>query len=577
VCRLARTCSTQNITSVPSGVVITNEEEVYTVKSYAKVYVVLQLPGDPTQSWVSAAENLQAKLASVGYESNNWKTAYQPFSDFMRDAANRTTQRLRDYPFAPLVEKNPSRVKRGLFNFIGDAMSTLFGTPSASDVEALRKANEKIADAVDGVVKNQQKIVARVNKIGRAQGQVIGALRRLEKVEWQDRNLLMRSIWISAQLSDFKMQVDELLSVLDQMRLVRAACESNSHSEITVPPKLLSEILELAYMGTTAQVLGYYQYLSTDKIILANGTLYCVVNVPIAERYPHKKYTINTFPVCHNRSCYQIYQDQEFVFDPSTEDLYFPQQCYGFSPQVCRAGVVYAANTQPCLHGVINADESQRRQCPVVVTTDMRPPLPVATKVINRYVLQTPDITYHYRCPQKIPVSRKLKSGVYVVSIDSLCEMTSPQWSLKGKEQTAIYAAQPPPLPVPVALDFLDIKNLTPPSFPAGQSSYEYETLSDLLSPANPRLGDSVREIQNKIGSSHTIWVWLGLGIVLAVMIVYFAVQVYLRKVRKGPPYPPVELVTPKPPPESNTSAHYDPTTETVKLYPDLKLDGDGQ
>ena len=146
--------------------------------------------------------------------------------------------------------------------------------------------------------------------------------------------------------------------------------------------------------------------------------LYCVINVPVASDMLEKRYVIQTFPVCKQNQCYKIFEDAEIVFNPKTEDLYFPEQCYGYNPPMCQSGVVYDARTQPCLHGLITHDPKQQEQCPITVTSDQQIPAPVQTTQVNKYVVATEDVTYHYRCTRKNPQVGRLSKGIYVIAIE---------------------------------------------------------------------------------------------------------------------------------------------------------------
>lgn len=57
--------------------------------------------------------------------------------------------------------------KRGIFGFVGQIGSALFGTATTSDVQAIAKANEEIAERVEGVIIDQRKAIAKVNAIDR--------------------------------------------------------------------------------------------------------------------------------------------------------------------------------------------------------------------------------------------------------------------------------------------------------------------------------------------------------------------------------------------------------------------------
>ena len=482
-----------------------------------------------------------------------------------------------------------SRAKRGLFNFVGDAASTLFGTPSASDLEKLKDANQQLADAVDGVVRTQQAIVGRVNKLGQAQANIVLYLRGLHRhitsntlllAQINDRQRAVFSyVWATEQVNELRYQLTEYLKAIDQMKDMRAACESNSHSELTVSSSTLSQILDYAYAGPAAKIYSYYQYLSTEKIIQVENQVYCVVNVPIAYEEADVLYQINTFPVCNRAGCYRLYENSQVVFNPKTEDLYFPEICFGHSPQMCQAGVLYDAHTQPCLHGLISRDSTQQKECPITVTKDATVPLPVQTSVINRYVLTTPNISYHYRCPQATPKVGHLKAGLYIITVQPGCDMDARKWILKGREVKTYTTDSKVSPPVPVDIQFVNHENFSI-ELPPEVKEFEYESFHDLVAPRDPTFSEQVRQIQKHIGKHKLTWLWVIVGITLGIATILLgwkvgttkAVRDRLSRKPKASNPPETEPITPTAPPKPVTVTYR--VGEDRSLYPVLPRDG---
>ena len=425
---------------------------MFGIKSYAKVYVQLQQV-DPRirQQWQQTTGRLM-QMVQQFVSTQSRKTELLAKIETISDLLVKV-----DTTSAPVFPVD-QRVKRGLFDFIGNAASSLFGIPSADDINALKKSNQIIADQVEKVVAIQQQVIGRVNKLSQGQNDLYQkmtaaydaitqhsiALANLEK-NVKDS---FAYIWCLEQILEVRFAVDQYLELHKELRLVRMACESDSHSEITISADFLKAMLSSNYIGQIDEVLGYYQYIHTDKIIMYEDNLYCVISIPIAADMIEKRYVIQTFPICKEDQCYRVYEDTEIVFNPKTEDLYFPEQCYGYNPPMCQSGVVYDAHTQPCLHGLITHDSKQQEQCPITVTSDSRIPVPVQTGQINRYVVATEAVTYHYRCNRETPKAGHLPEGIFVISIDGECDFDTPKWQLRGKPVRKIFRKKqiPPPL-----------------------------------------------------------------------------------------------------------------------------------
>lgn len=128
----------------------------------------------------------------------------------------------------------------------------------------------------------------------------------------------------------------------------------------------------------------------------------------------------------------QILQPAAFILDMVMEDLYFPDECHGPAPKACRPGVKYDKRQQPCLHGLIAQDKEQLTQCPVTLFTKRPPPQEIIVATINRYIVETTNVTYHYRCPHTTPRVGKLMEGEYVIDVEPRCVLDTAYWNLHG-------------------------------------------------------------------------------------------------------------------------------------------------
>ena len=571
----------QDIVASPSGVAITSQSPTYTMKSCVKVYIALHQDDEKAyQTWQSTIARLEQMIPQSGMSRSHQQELLGK------------VQRMHDLleKYRKPDELHP-RAKRGLFNFIGDAASFLFGTPSPSDLEKLREANERLAGAVDGVVRTQQTIIGRVNKLGQAQAGIVQYLQDLHhsvtattllisQVNERQR-AVFSYIWANEQINELRYQLTEYLKVIDQMRDVRAACESNSHSELTISLPILRQILDYAYAGPAPEPYHYYQYISTEKIIQVEDRMFCVANVPIAYPEADVEYQINTFPVCGSEGCYRLYENTRVVFNQRTEDLYFPEVCFGHSPPMCQAGVLYDAHTQPCLHGLISRDSTQQKECPITVTKDRQVPLPVQTPIINRYVLATPNISYHYRCPQASPKTGQLKAGLYVITVQPGCDMDARKWILKGREIKTFTTGTDISPPVPVGIEFINPANFSP-VLPPEVREFEYASFHDLIAPRDSSFGDQVREIQKNIGKHNPTWIWVTIGIALSLATVLLGWKIMTTKVarrvlsRKTPAIPlspprVKDAEEPSAPPERTIVTYC--VKDERSLYPGLPTD----
>ena len=350
-CSLASLVASQQLIRVPSGVILAAEEAVHTITGRATVYVPLSKDNPEERiEWRRSLASIESGLESVINAVPNASFMIQHGKRLMKRHYVRAFENLKEafpLPPGPNVPMSP-RQKRGLFNFMGDIASSLFGTPSASDLEALQSAQAALAETVDTVVDTQKAIIGVVNTLNENQQKVAGAVRRVTRqvntltdqltqtTQETSQRFLMDEV--ISELVSFRLELTRYVAWSDRMLSIRAACESDSQSELVVPSTLLSKIIQ------QGEVRNYYQYLHTDKLMEVNKTLYCVVNVPLFRSTVDRLYVIETYPVC-NGNCHRIYHHDRLVLDPLSETIYFPEECVGYSPLACRPGVEFPAAT----------------------------------------------------------------------------------------------------------------------------------------------------------------------------------------------------------------------------------------
>jgi len=455
------------------------------------------------------------------------------------------------------------RVRRGLFNFVGDLASSLFGTPSASDLEALQDAQEALASTVDEVVATQRETVGVVNTLNENQQKISMAVNRVTLQVTALADQFVRVMSANTQWHLLREMIEELLSFrieltryvawMNRMAGIRAACESDSQSELTIASGLLRKLLQ------TDDVMNYYQYIHTDKLITVNSTLYCVANIPVFKETFDQLYVIETYPVCDSQTCHRIYHHEQIVVDPLSETLYFPENCLGFSPLACRPGVEFPSTAQPCLHGLINGDPALQKQCPLTIYKEHPLPLPGRMPSGNQFVVATPDTTYRYLCPDQRPRTGTFKSGVYLVTVGQTCTMDANLWRLAGTIHKTYFADRPqmPPRAINISITIPTASLTLPPHL----STLEIDTIQTLDKPDSPHMRATIYNYHARIATDQDFWQWV--VITLFVIALGLAVVYYLHTKYKcvcnlpGRPRNDKGLLANAPPP-----AYVTPTTE---------------
>lgn len=523
VCRCLQLCHGLNVTKAPSGVIVTSQEKVLDIKGFAKVYLVLQQSNrDFERQWQEAYTKVRAQIA------RNKDSRYNSIT--LRMATDIYKQ------YAVIEMSDNHRSKR---NILGSALSWLTGMPSQEDIDGLKKVNEYLSSQMSKVIHDQGKTIATVNKLGVQQKQMANKVNHLVTelgtitagVTTLQQDQASQAIMIS--LLRLQNSLTNYQLVKTDMRTVRAACESDSHSEVTIPPSTLRDILTGEGNYHDMPTALYYQYIHTESIIRHEGRTLCVIRVPLARKETHVLYHVSVFPVCGKTGCLTIYRDAEVVRGLQTEEVYFPEVCIGQSPQMCQAGVIHEDTAQPCIHGILANDKEQMMQCPVTISKQPPVARPVSTKVMNLYVVQTPSITYRYRCPNQNPIATKLPAGVYIIQVDPLCNLDAGIWLLKGLPVRELWLEGTVQPAQPIHMDFLDLSfNIT---LPAGESQLEFDSYHALTQSTGLDLGVDTRvnEMQEAIGKHHLKWLWVATGIMGGIGIIALTWHIYTSKLGK--------------------------------------------
>lgn len=515
--------------------VITSKEPVYEVRAYAQVYVTLRQNKELDDKIRQTLEAIrQIRDGNEGFITNY----HGLFRVRIRNLERRAVHVVRN--------------RRGLFNFVGEIGSTLFGIPSPSDLNALKRVNRKLAGAVQGITTVQRQVIGKVNLLGRKQQQIIETLNQVidgqdyirevfsNLQKWMNQTTSIETgMIISLQLDLVEDAISEYQIAIAEMQSVRIACEAGIVTEQIVPIEIVRNLLSSNENHRRVQPLQYYAYMRVAKIIEVDDQHYCVLRAPLLTDHYSVRIGIHTFPVCQDERCIKLYQPPQFVVDYETEDLYFPEECFGPVPQVCQPGVKYDKTQQECLHGLINSDHFQQSMCPVTYYDKASPPSKIVTGTINRFVLQTQTIRYHYRCPQRIPSVGLLEEGAYVIDVEPHCILDAEIWMLQGLPVIKSNYTPDTFVPTPLNLSWFDPSNFNwsfSIKLPAGINKIEVPTYADLHSLSQSDLSNDIEEIQKDIGKfSLSWWMWLLIAVGSILALVFIVKILLIRKPTKFP------------------------------------------
>ena len=268
----------------------------------------------------------------------------------------------------------------------------------------------------------------------------------------------------------------------------------------------------------------YYGYMKVDKLTVIDQELYCIITGPLFDAHTHVELTVKTLPMCTEEHCAKLHQPPSFIIDYETEDLYFPDECFGPTPKACRPGVVYDKRHLPCLHGLINRDPTQQKQCPLTYYLQAPAFAEVTTGELNRYLVSTENTLYHQRCPNTKPVTGKLNKGHYLIDMQPRCVLDTNLWMIRGLPTIQVNLTVERPPPEPIDLSWFKIPNHTNPdlNLPAGIKKLNFPNYTNLHEPPVTDIVSEIDEIQKNVETTPVPWyIWLAVAVAATIGFIF--------------------------------------------------------
>ena len=265
--------------------------------------------------------------------------------------------------------------KRGLFNFVGELGSTLFGTAKAKQVQACKRQIEEARKLQQTIVYSYNEMTTVINQT-RADVSLNRA--HLQKVETVVNNVFQQMILTELSLTktvtkvstlEEEVIIDRLLTALesvhnlwlrhaDRYRWQRASLELGQLTEEILSPHDLRSILDVSYeRGLFSPGLAwYYHHVTLQPVWEEYDRLVFSAQLPLMDKTRYARYTIRAWPVPDNGTdqATQVLIPSDVAVDTVNGGIVEPHQCLGTEPAICRAGPVYTKGRLLCARGVLS-------------------------------------------------------------------------------------------------------------------------------------------------------------------------------------------------------------------------------
>ena len=347
-----------------------------------------------------------------------------------------------------------SRQERGLFDFIGSIGHTLFGLATDSSVYQCREAVAR--------TRNQQKVIVHqldilTSVVNRTREDVIFHRARIVNLSnWLTNTLTPKVNELTVLYNRTAQRITRLehafyfeksVSLLEQVSSVYRENvqkywrqkSSLELGKLTEDILTLPQLREIMMKATTADTMAisplqwYYNHVLIYPV-WGGDTLIFRVKLPLINARRYNRFQISTWPVPYPTRGYTIQilvEHKDIGIDSDNGDLFFPQNCHGWLPIVCRTGPVYSPNRPSCARVLINRDRAHSKFCDVKV--EKRANQSIITEVATgEFVIVTWQTNIQIRCTGQ-PASRMtLAAGTYLIAVPADCRVMGQDWSLTG-------------------------------------------------------------------------------------------------------------------------------------------------
>ena len=425
------------------GLLITRDSDINVRKGTYTVLVVIDAP-QPEPRLAERLFDLRAVIRELGKHQNYSRTTHNVWEQRIADieATMATPQSL------PIT-----RIKRGLFNFVGEIGATLFGTATEDQVEELKRQIVKAQRTNRRIVHTTYELISVVNQT-RAEvtlnRQHLIAVEKFAKELYNELMSFRKGITGlvgSLVALEQSSQIDQILSALesvhnlwlrkaDRYRRQRASLELGQLTEEIVPPKELLLILEASQgVGLFSPGLAwYYQHVSLVPVWEETQRLVFTAQLPLMDKIRYARYRIRSWPVPANGSDHTLTVQipDDVAVDTQRGGIFEPHDCAGNDSAICRSGPIYGKGRLLCTRGILNGDDTQRASCLFTAARETSPAGYAEEVAPALYVISTYGEGYSLHCRGKSEKRHTFEVGLYLLRVAADCRVQGRDWTLPG-------------------------------------------------------------------------------------------------------------------------------------------------
>ena len=393
------------------------------------------------------------------------------------------------------VDCNSSRQKRGLFNFIGSFSHSLFGLATddqiadcQESIAEVSQVNKRVSHSVSRLLTVVNQSIDHINSnsehISQLHDYVVEVegtaekFHALVKQEIDFLHSLAFYVRLTSVVNNMQTVYESWLRQVDLFNRQRAELELGYLTEEMLPVVELSKILVNAAKFGVAPLPVEWYYSNTKVVPLwdSSDRLVFQATLPFVDEKSYLRYFLWSFPVpisandevnsdsseVKGKVLSHIQAPGDLALDTHTGELFFPHNCVGQSPVVCRPGPFYMSKYHKCARGIINGDDELRKTCQFSISPVNSTETIITELAPAFYIIRTLGEAYTIHCAGKPETRSYLPMGVYSMYASSTCRISGNGWFVSGYGQRALSVHQ---IPKPLYVRTLNLTEFIPMKF----------------------------------------------------------------------------------------------------------------
>ena len=437
------------ITKLEDGVTIVGNEELRLTVATWDVFVAIDPPPYPHSlaRKVAALEKTLSAIAALNHQGLIINMESQELRRHRLAAAlNMAPQ-----PWMQPTRQDHHRQKRGLINFGGTILHTLFGVATTAQVNRFKEALQEVAG-------HQATLTHAHNSLASILNQTRDYVTKLAMKQYELREKIITLNTVVSNLTtivdlhnqrlfamELSTKVDNYLDILqlavdqytDQLALYeqqRTDLQIGKLSKHLLPEYDLDDILAQAQrqhkVSVTKQWL--YQYVKVYPVLLAEDQLMFQVLIPLISPKPFLLFSVAAHGVPLNDSNLQITLNVNslYAINSMTGDLIKPQSCTGHAPTICASAIEFDTSKYQCVRGLITNRKDLTAKCTVevkhITNEDLISPL-----AVNQYAVLSLGGNIVTHCYGQTEQYYELSRGTYNISCLSNCRVKGQGWAFQ--------------------------------------------------------------------------------------------------------------------------------------------------